>query len=93
MSDRISMEKLNEAFEWDERALDLRKLKASIRKRGSITLDTGPHSKETIDLNEAPGLLEALDRYFDGIIVDLDRDIRALGIEPTPFTAATGDAR
>lgn len=86
MSALIPMEKLSEAFEWDERAHELRRMKHKMRERGEISIEIRHNpGAETILLEDAPFVFDAIDRYFDGIIEDLERDIRALGIEPTLF--------
>ena len=87
MSALIPMEKLSEAFEWDERAHELRRTKHKMRERGEISIEIRHNpGAETILLEDAPFVFDALDRYFDGIIEELERDIRALSIEPTTFT-------
>ena len=86
MSALIPMEKLSEAFEWDERAHELRRTKHKMRERGEISIEIRHNpGAETSLLEDAPFVFDAIDRYFDGIIEDLERDIRALGIEPTLF--------
>jgi len=94
MTKLIPMEKLSEAFEWDDRLEDLHTAKALLG-RGEITVQipsTGYLTKtEIIAKSDAPYVFEAIHRYLTEIEDSLITDIRALGLEPTKREAKTFD--
>jgi len=94
MTKLIPMEKLSEAFEWDDRLADLHTAKVLLG-RGQITVQipsTGhPTRTETISACDAPYVFEAIKRYLTEIEDSLTTDIRALGLEPTKREAKNFD--
>jgi hypothetical protein len=86
MTKLITMGDVGEACEMDDRLCDVRGIRRALAEADvEVRLKlTGLDYDETVDREIGPGVIAALEAYYDEIIAELERDIRKLGIEPSP---------
>jgi hypothetical protein len=89
MTALASLDDAAKALEYQERIDDIRNALDLWARRGEIAIDvnfsgmSGRISHEHVAFDDCRGIKTLLTDYFNGIIAELEADIRKLGFEPT----------